>query len=83
MGFLVTWVIIHWEDHIEQIETKNKFVNDQNDELIESNGQLAIENEDLKKTLALAEEELTKQVEITNKLKKQLEAAKSKDIPRH
>ncbi|KAF5983006.1 hypothetical protein FBULB1_4021 [Fusarium bulbicola] len=35
---------------------KNKFVNDLNDELMWKNGELAIDNDDLKKKLALAEE---------------------------
>ncbi|KAF5564930.1 hypothetical protein FNAPI_1898 [Fusarium napiforme] len=51
MGFLVTW-----EEHIEQIKTENKFVSDVFNHLQENNGKLAIENDDLKKNLALAEE---------------------------
>ncbi|KAF5637343.1 uncharacterized protein FTJAE_5758 [Fusarium tjaetaba] len=61
-----------------------------NDELIKSNGHLAIDNEDLKKKLALAEEraqkyfdfwrsteeELTKQLELNDELKKELKSAK-------
>lgn len=44
------------EEHIEQIETENKFVSDVFNHLQENNGKLAIENEDIKKNLALAEE---------------------------
>ncbi|KAF5561152.1 hypothetical protein FPHYL_6340 [Fusarium phyllophilum] len=66
MGFLVTWV-----NHLGKpkndgdgrfplqkpsIETENKFVNELFNHLQENNDKLAIENEDLKKNLALAEE---------------------------
>ncbi|KAF5694858.1 hypothetical protein FDENT_987 [Fusarium denticulatum] len=60
--------------------------------LIENNGELALENDHLKKDLALseerqkryfdfwrsAEEELTRQLELNEKLKAELEAEKSK-----
>ncbi|EWG55554.1 hypothetical protein FVEG_13541 [Fusarium verticillioides 7600] len=73
------------------ISDENKYLNDQNDALVETNGHLAIDNEDLKKKLSLAEEraeryfdfwrsaeeELTKQLELNEKLKQQLEAAKA------
>ncbi|KAF5982383.1 hypothetical protein FCOIX_3681 [Fusarium coicis] len=41
-----------------------KYVNDQNDELMESNGHLAIENEELKRKLALTEERQQKYFEL-------------------
>ncbi|KAF5985027.1 hypothetical protein FCOIX_2288 [Fusarium coicis] len=44
------------EGPVERIETENKFVNDLFNHLQENNGKLAIENEDTKKNLALAEE---------------------------
>ncbi|EWG49901.1 hypothetical protein FVEG_09264 [Fusarium verticillioides 7600] len=44
------------EERIERIEIEIKFVNDPFDHLQENNGKLAIENEDIKKNLALAEE---------------------------
>ncbi|PNP53571.1 hypothetical protein FNYG_15748 [Fusarium nygamai] len=81
--------IVALKEKTEVMAEENKFVNDQNDELIESNGHLAIENEDLKKKLALAEEraqkyfdfwrsaeeELTRQMEVNDELKKQVEGA--------
>ncbi|KAF5533460.1 hypothetical protein FPHYL_13611 [Fusarium phyllophilum] len=83
--------IVALKEKIEVMAEENKFVNDQNDELIESNGHLAIENEELKKKLGLAEErvqryfdfwrsaeeELTKQIELNDELKKELETAKA------
>lgn len=75
-------------DRVKHISEENKFVNNENDYFQESNGGLAIENNKLKKTLALteerlqritdfwrsAEEELTKQIAINEDLTKQLEA---------
>jgi len=45
-------------DRVKHISEENKFVNNENDYLQESNGGLAIENNKLKKTLALIEERL-------------------------
>lgn len=75
-------------ERVKHISEENKFVNNENDYLQESNGGLAIENNKLKKTLALTEErlqritdfwrsaamELTKQIAINEDLTKQLEA---------
>ncbi|KAF4421777.1 hypothetical protein FACUT_10864 [Fusarium acutatum] len=83
--------VVALREKVAVMAEENKFVNDQNDDLIERNGELAIENEDLKKKLALAEErqqkyfdfwrsaeeELTQQIELNDELKKQLEAAKA------
>ncbi|RKK81938.1 hypothetical protein BFJ69_g3544 [Fusarium oxysporum] len=76
-------------DRVKHISEEIKFVNNENDYLQESNSGLAIENNKLKKTLALteerlqritdfwrsAEEELTKQIAINEDLTKQLEAS--------
>ncbi|KAF4495463.1 hypothetical protein FAGAP_8396 [Fusarium agapanthi] len=84
--------VIALREKVALLEGENKFVNDQNDVLIENNGELALENEDLKKNLALAEErqkryfdfwrcaeeELTKQLELNAELKTQFEAEKDK-----
>ncbi|KAF5981421.1 hypothetical protein FCOIX_4241 [Fusarium coicis] len=78
-------------EKVAVMSDENKYLNDQNDDLVESNGHLAIENEDTKKKLALAEEraqkyfdfwrsaeeELTRQLELNDELKQQLEAAKA------
>ncbi|KAF5620901.1 uncharacterized protein FTJAE_11526 [Fusarium tjaetaba] len=78
-------------DKVAIISDENKYLNEQNDNLIENNGHLAIDNDELKKKLALAEEraekyfdfwrsaeeELTKQLELNEELKQQLEAAKA------
>ncbi|KAH7209820.1 hypothetical protein DER44DRAFT_809475 [Fusarium oxysporum] len=45
-------------DRVKHISEENKFVNNENDYLQESNGGLAIQNNKLKKTLALTEERL-------------------------
>ncbi|KAF5591843.1 hypothetical protein FPCIR_5910 [Fusarium pseudocircinatum] len=84
--------IIALRERVAVLEGENKFVNDQNDALIENNGELGLQNDELKKDLALAEErqqryfdfwrcaeeELTKQLELNEKLKAELEAEKSK-----
>jgi regulator of replication initiation timing len=78
-------------DKVAVMSDENKYLNDQNDDLVESNGHLAIEIEDTKKKLALAEEraqkyfdfwrsaeeELTRQLELNDELKQQLEAVKA------
>ncbi|KAI1055486.1 hypothetical protein LB506_011504 [Fusarium annulatum] len=78
-------------EKIAIMSDENKYLNDQNDNLVENNGHLAIENEETKKKLALAEkraqryfdfwrsaeEELTRQLELNDELKQQLEAAKA------
>ncbi|EXK35727.1 hypothetical protein FOXG_14745 [Fusarium oxysporum f. sp. lycopersici 4287] len=83
--------VVALRNRIQHIAEENKFVNDENDHLRETNGELALENDELKKGLALAEqrlervtgfwrsaeEELTKQIAISEDLTKQLEAAKS------
>ncbi|KAF5699709.1 hypothetical protein FMUND_14670 [Fusarium mundagurra] len=83
--------LVALREKVAVMSEENKYINDQNDELVESNGHLAIYNEDLKKKLALAEErlqkyfdfwrsaeeELTRQMEVNDELKKELEAAKS------
>ncbi|KAF5971634.1 hypothetical protein FBULB1_9111 [Fusarium bulbicola] len=84
--------LVALREKVATISEENQFVNDQNDELMWKNGELGIENEDLKKSLALAEErqkrffdywrcaeeELTKQIELNKELKEQLEAEKAK-----
>ncbi|KAF4949953.1 hypothetical protein FGADI_8554 [Fusarium gaditjirri] len=81
-------------NRVEMLEGENKYVNDENDALRESNGQLALENEELKKQIALAEtrlehitnfwraaeSELTSQIGVNESLNKQLEAAKSEPL---
>ncbi|KAF5556900.1 hypothetical protein FMEXI_953 [Fusarium mexicanum] len=84
--------LVALREKVATISDENKFVNDLNDDLMWKNGELVIGNEDLKKSLALAEErqkrffdywrcaeeELTKQIELNKELKKQLEAEKAK-----
>ncbi|RKK06936.1 hypothetical protein BFJ66_g10705 [Fusarium oxysporum f. sp. cepae] len=83
--------VLALRNRIQHVAEENKYVNDENDHLRETNGELALENDELKKGLALAEqrlervtdfwrsaeEELTKQIAINEDLTKQLEAAKS------
>ncbi|EWY83008.1 hypothetical protein FOYG_15084 [Fusarium oxysporum NRRL 32931] len=83
--------VVALRNRIQHVAEENKYVNDENDHLRETNGELALENDELKKGLALAEqrlervtdfwrsaeEELTKQIAINEDLTKQLEAAKS------
>ncbi|KAF5686384.1 hypothetical protein FCIRC_2940 [Fusarium circinatum] len=84
--------LVALREKVATLSEENAFVNDLNDDLTWKNGELGIENEDLKKSLALAEErqkrffdywrcaeeELTKQMELNKELKQQLEAEKAK-----
>ncbi|KAI1015457.1 hypothetical protein LB504_010927 [Fusarium proliferatum] len=77
-------------EKVQVIEGENKYANDLIEHLQEENGEMAIEIDELKKKLALAEErlqkffdfwrlaeeELTRQLDITDDLKKELQAAK-------
>ncbi|KAF5591537.1 uncharacterized protein FSUBG_10463 [Fusarium subglutinans] len=84
--------LVALREKVATISEENTFVNELNDDLTWKNGELGIENEDLKKSLALAEErqkrffdywrcaeeELTKQIELNKELMQQLEAEKAK-----
>ncbi|KLO78840.1 uncharacterized protein LW93_4161 [Fusarium fujikuroi] len=76
-------------EKVQVIEGENKYANELIEHLQEENGEMAIEIDELKKKLALAEErlqkyfdfwrsvedELARQLDITDDLKKELQAA--------
>ncbi|CVL03917.1 hypothetical protein FPRO06_10985 [Fusarium proliferatum] len=78
-------------EKVQLIEAEDQYANDLIEHLQEENGEMAIEIDELKKQLVLAEErlqkyfdfwrsaedELTHQLDVTDDLKEQLEAAKA------
>ncbi|KAI1037606.1 hypothetical protein LB503_009440 [Fusarium chuoi] len=78
-------------EKVQVIEDENRYANELIEHLQEENGEMAIEIDELKKQLALAEkrlqkyfdfwrsaeDELAKQLDVTDDLKEQLEAAKA------